>query len=269
VDSEESAQYRAYLSERGERIRRSLDLARWNKGEVSSEGPVKLLEYDPDGENKIIAGLLYQELHEPFDFVLEKVGLLSAAEKEAILAEVLRGRKYKYYKTPRAFENVYLRFEVVMNIGAWRDLHRHRIHTQFRERFSAYNGFDIPEELKEIGLGAEFEEAALKSSGLFRKIEEYDPDIAQYACIMGHNVRFIQYQNLRSFFWEAELRTIPEGHPDYRKIEQEKIRLVQKIYPLISKYLLVDMGDYDFARRGSQEKIQKKEEELKKYFEGK
>jgi len=83
---------------------------------------------------------------------------------------------------------------------------------------------------------------------------------------MAHRIRFQQYQNFRAFFWEAELRTIGQGHPDYRKIEHEKIRLIQPIYPLLCKYLLADMADYDFARRGDTKSILRKEEELKQYF---
>ena len=69
---------------------------------------------------------------------------------------------------------------------------------------------------------------------------------------------------MRSFFWETELRTIPQGHPDYRKVEQEKARLIQKVYPLIGSYLQVDFNNYDFARRGDPEKIRKKEEALRR-----
>ena len=90
--------------------------------------------------------------------------------------------------------------------------------------------------------------------------------MAQYCCTFGHKVRFMQYQNMRAFFWEAELRTTAQGHPDYRKIEQEKARQIQKIYPLISKYLMVDMNDYDFARRGDTKKIEAKEQELKQFL---
>lgn len=269
VESQESSEYRKYLSERGDRVREALKQINWQKETLSSESPVRLLEYDPDGENKVIAGLLYLELHEPYENILQKVRRLSTENKEKILQEVLKDRKFKYYKIPRAFENAYLRFEILTNIGAWRDLHRHRIHTQYRERFNVYNGFDIPEELKEAGLDREFNEAVSKVAGLFQKVEKVDPDVAQYCCALGHKVRFIQYQNLRSFFWETELRTIPEGHPDYRKIEQEKIKLVQRIYPLIGKYLLVDMGSYDFARCKASEQIKKKEEELKQYFQQK
>jgi hypothetical protein len=69
---------------------------------------------------------------------------------------------------------------------------------------------------------------------------------------------------LRQFFWETELRTIPQGHKDYRKIEQEKAKIVKNIYPIIGKYLLVDFNDYFFARRGVEKSILKKEKELKK-----
>ncbi|MBU4274689.1 FAD-dependent thymidylate synthase [Patescibacteria group bacterium] len=266
IESQDSEDYRKYISERSDRVNKVLTEVNWPKETIPSQTNVKLLDYDGDAENKIIAGLIYLEAQEPFSRVLGRVRRLSAEDKEKILQEVLKDRKQRYYKIPRAFENAYLRFEITMNIGAWRDLHRHRIHTQYRQRFSPYNGFDTPPELKEIGLENEFKSAIEKTEELYEKVRNKDQDIAQYCCALAHKLRFIQYQNLRSFFWEAELRTIPQGHPDYRKIEHDKIKLIQKIYPLISKYLLVDMQEYDFARRGTVEQIQKKEGELKQYF---
>ncbi|MBU3934933.1 FAD-dependent thymidylate synthase, partial [Patescibacteria group bacterium] len=266
IESQDSKDYRKYLSERSQRVNKSLADVNWQKETIPSQTSVKLLDYDGDAENKIIAGLVYLETHEPFSRTLGKVRRLTIGDKEKILQEVLKDRKERYYKIPRAFENAYLRFEITMNIGAWRDLHRHRVHTQYRQRFSPYNGFDTPLELKEVGLESEFKLAIAKTEQLYQKIKDKDQDIAQYCCVLAHKIRFIQYQNLRSFFWESELRTIPQGHPDYRKIEQDKIKLIQKIYPLISKYLLADMQEYDFARRGVPEQIKKKEEEIKKYF---
>lgn len=268
VDASDSKDYRTYLSERSERVQKSIVKVGINSQQSSTaESAVKLLEYDPTGEDKIIAGLVYGETHEPFEVVLGRVKQLSSEDKEKILQEVLKDRKAKYYKIPRPFESANLKFEILMNIGAWRDLHRHRIHTQMRQRFSVYNGFDVPEGLKEAGLDAEFISAVLEAEDIFRKIEKVDKDLAQYCCTLAHKVRFLQYQNMRSFFWEAELRTIPQGHPDYRRIEQEKIRQVQRIYPLVGKYLLVDMNDYDFARRGDTAQIERKQAELKEFFE--
>ncbi|MBU3896071.1 FAD-dependent thymidylate synthase [Patescibacteria group bacterium] len=269
IDDQDSKAYRAYLSERGQRISKGLEDVKWQKENIPSQTNVKLLDYDGDGENKVMAGLIYPEAEEPYSRLLGRVRRLSQEDKEKILSEVLKDRKARFYKIPRAFENTYMRFEIVMNIGAWRDLHRHRIHTQYRQKFSPYNGYDIPEELKEINMEQAYKDAIAKTEVLYEKIRKQDVDLAQYCCTLAHKLRFIQYQNLRAFFWEAELRTIPQGHPDYRKIEQEKIKLVQKIYPLISKYLLVDMNDYTFARRGTAEQIKRKEEELKRYFEQK
>ena len=61
-------------------------------------------------------------------------------------------------------------------------------------------------------------------------------------------MRFYQWQNFRQLFWEAELRTVSQGHPDYRFIEQEKYRLIKERFPLIASYMLVDSNDYAIAR---------------------
>ena len=269
LDSEEAENYGAYLGERRQRIKKAI--SDFNFGiESKKEIPnfeVKLISYDPDGENKVIAGLIYETTHESFESILEKVKKISETEKEKILAQAIYGRTKRFYKVPRGFEMADLCFEIVMNIGAWRDLHRHRMHTQMRQNWSIYHGFNIPEELKESGLTQKFESAIYQVEDVFLKIEKYDADLAQYATTLAHRLRFLQKQNVRAFFWETELRTIPTGHPDYRKVEQEKVKLIRNIYPLLTKYLLADMSDYDFARRGAEEQAQAKEQELKKYFE--
>ena len=151
-----------------------------------------------------------------------------------------------------------------MNNGAWRDLQRHRMLTQQRQLFTCVHGFDIPPEVTEAGLEAEFKEPIMGAEEVFAKIASRDLELAQYAVTMAHRIQFMQWENTRQCFWELELRSIPEGHPDYRVVEQEKFRQLEKVYPLISKYMLVNMGEYDFARRGQEEKIQKKAEELLK-----
>lgn len=267
LETDDSKSYRGYMSARSETVQNVLNSIGFSMTpETSVQATVKLMEFDPEGEDKILAGLIYPESHEPYDLILGKVKQLSVADKETILQEVLKGRKAKYYKIPRAFENIYVRFEILMNIGAWRDLHRHRTQTQMRQRFTIDNGFDVPEGLKEAGLDGKYVAAVVQAEEVFKKLVEINPDMAQYCCVMGHRVRFMQYQNMRAFFWEVELRTTAQGHPDYRKIEQEKVRQIQRIYPLIGKYLMVDMRDHDFARRGDTVKIASKEQELKDYL---
>lgn len=225
---------------------------------------VRLMEYDAEGEIKIITGMLYEAAtnHLSWDEIQARVRAMAPNEKNEIIAVYMAGRKERWQKVGRAFENAYNRFEIEMNIGAWRDLHRHRMLTQQRQYMSCHHGYDVPPEITDAGLVQEFRSAIKPVEDVFTKIEKHDPDAAQYAVTMAHRIRFMQWENLRQSFWQIELRTIPEGHPDYRHIEQEKFRLLEKIYPNLLAHMRVNTGQYDFARRGQEEKIQKKLTEL-------
>lgn len=225
---------------------------------------VRLISYDVNGEDAVIAGLIFPASHETYEEVLRRVGKMSKKDKKTLLDKVLSKRKERWYKVPRAFEHASVAFDICMSIGSWRDLHRHRIHTQQKELFTVAHGRVVPPEFKGTRFEILFTDALEKAEKLFYKIEKKDPQLAQYVVTMSHKVRFIQRQNMRSFFWETELRTIPQGHPDYRRVEQEKAKLFKKVYPLIGEYLQVDMNDYHFARRGTAEKIKAKEEKLMK-----
>ena len=77
--------------------------------------------------------------------------------------------------------------------------------------------------------------------------------------MMGNRIRWYQWENLRELAWEVELRTGPQGHPDYRKIEHMKVAAVKKIHPtLVEALKFVDFNDYDLARRESEKRIDRK-----------
>lgn len=230
----------------------------------SDRWSVSLVEYDPDGESKVITGMLYDAPgnHCTWEHTLTAVRRMSQENRARIVAEYLAGHDERWQKVGRALENTFLRFEIEMDFGAWRDLHRHRMHTQQRQLLCCHHGYDLPMEVIEAGMEQEYRTAIERAERVFAKIEVRDPLLAQYATTMAHRVRFQQWQNLRAFAWEGELRTIPEGHPNYRSPEQEKYRLVEGVFPTIAKHILVNMANYDFARRGQEERIQRKEHEL-------
>lgn len=283
-------QYQEYLAGRGQRVAKLLadggssvsershtnsDAPRTQVGRRNfvglkasdKTGPaVKLLEYDRLGEEKVIAGMLYAapNNHASWKDILASVKKMSLKQKRQILSSYLEGRTARWQKVGRAFENTYVRFEILMNIGAFRDLHRHRMLTEQYQLFSCDHGYDTPQEIIDAGFEDEYRSAIGRTEEVYAKIARKDHYLAQYATTLAHHMRFQQWKNLRECFWEMELRTIPEGHPDYRRIEQEKFKLLEKVYPLITEHMRVNMGDYDFARRGQEEKIQTKLKELEK-----
>jgi len=265
LSDEKSQEYQDYLNRRYANVR---DVAGPPQIERTPRAEVKLVEYDPESEVKILAGILFQQSHASWEDGVARARGLGEEEKRKIFDAYMPSRKGRWYKVGRALENAYMRFEIVMDIGAYRDLHRHRMMTQERQPFSTHHGFAVPRELVDAGLAAPFEEAMQRADELFRKLESVDRDLARYALRLACRVRFYQWQNFRQLFWEADLRTVSQGHQDYRLIEHEKYRLIKDKFPLLASYMLVDRNDYAIARRGTEERIVEKEkrilEELRK-----
>jgi thymidylate synthase ThyX len=259
VSDQKSGDYQTYLNQRHAAVRDFL-------GEVSLErgarAEVRLVEYDPESEIKVLAGIIFQQTHSGWDDALRRAGALTEAAKREVIERYLFNRSARWQKVGRAFENAYLRFEIMMDIGSYRDLHRHRMMTQERQSFSTLHGYSTPVELQHAGLSSRFEEALDQADRLFQKIQSIDRDLAQYVVPLAYRVRFYQWQNFRQLFWETELRTVSQGHPDYRFIEHEKYRLVKEKFPLLASFMLVDTNDYAIARRGTEEQILAKEKRL-------
>ena len=267
IDSEGGLEYQEYLRNRrahlGERSK-----ARFGGAPINETvSGITMLDYRPDGEARVIAGLLYsaEGCEQDFASVLDDVKRMSESEQRDVLEAHFEGRTKRYQKLHRAFEFAEMTFEVVTNNGAYRDLHRHRMLSQQRQLFTVIHGYDVPDELVGTVFEKPFREAIDKATDAYLAVRAAaGPLIAQYASTLAHRVRFIQQQNLRSAFWTVELRTIPEGHPDYRMIEQQKYQAIREVYPLIVEYIMVNLDTYTFARRGQGAKIAQKEQALKK-----
>src|SRR3989344_1166645 len=258
--SKRGREYQGYVRSTEKELERiSRKVSEVNQAKVSQEvRPVELVEWDRDAEDRIVASLLYKYSTAGYKSIKYQVSSMTAKQKADIIRKAVLGRKVRQHRLVRAFENTYYKFDIVANFGAYRDLHRHRMLTQERQRLTTKLGFDVPSELKGKML-ADYIDAAQKTDKLYRKVSEDMPDQAQYVVMLGNKVRWYQWENLRELGWEAELRTGPQGHPDYRKIEQEKVRQVAKIHPaLVAALKFVDFKEYTLARRESEKKIDKK-----------
>jgi thymidylate synthase ThyX len=266
ANDEKTKRYQGYLAGRTAAVREAIKKTAPElfADEVPPTHPVvELTEYDHDAEDKVLAGILYASSNHGWSECLAKAKRFSPEERSGTLNAYLSGRDARWQKIGRAFENAFVRFDILMDIGSYRDLHRHRMMTQERQLFSVRHGYDVPKEVIDAGFEKRYRAALDSVKPLFAAIEKNSPQLAQYLVPLAYRVRFYQYENLRQFFWEAELRTGPQGHPSYRFIEQEKYRLLKDKLPLIGKFMLVDMNNYDFARRGTEEAIAAKEEKIK------
>src|SRR5262249_56714274 len=94
---------------------------------------------------------LYQVTDRAYSELYAMASGWSAARRNEVIDVTLRSRT-KRDELLREFRGGMFAFDIVMDIGAYRDLHRHRRCQQFRQPYSMRLGFETPELIAKAGL---------------------------------------------------------------------------------------------------------------------
>jgi len=188
--------------------------------------------------------------------------------KMRIVQTYIGERKTRRDRPGRALEEGYpYSFELVTNWGVYKDLMRHRMNTQQRQLFTTKIGFDLPVELELAGLKDKALACIKKANRLYDLLYKTNPLEAQYAVLHGHFVRWTMGLNDRAAMHLLELRTTPQGHPQYRKVGQMMHAEIAKVSKWRAEAMkFVDYNDYYWSRADSEAKQRVKEAELDKKF---
>jgi thymidylate synthase ThyX len=227
------------------------------EGGCGDSGPsVRLVEFDPDAERKVVAAALFPHSALPLA-ELQETWVDAAPVLDALLGE----RANRRHRAPRALEHAHYTFEVVANFAAYRDLQRHRMLTQDRQLLGCTLGYDVPRQIIEMGLEERYR-VAMDAAGAAWQLLTADagPVLAQYIVPLGYRVRWYFRASLREIYHLCELRTTPQGHPDYRVVAQQMFRRVYEVHPRLAQYArFVDLGPGDeLERRASERRIDEK-----------
>ena len=196
-------------------------------GDEPEEGPaVQLLDWDPDGEVKLVATMLYSHAHVAEAVLEQRVRAMTTDERLAVIRAYVGDRENRRHKPGRAFERLTYRFDVLADYGAFRDLQRHRMLSLEWQTLSPRHGYTRPEAVDLAGCAERFDEAMERSAGLHDALAERFPSQAAYAVSLAYKVRFYLHLNAREAMHLIELRTTPQGHPAYRVVGQEMHRLI-------------------------------------------
>ncbi len=204
--------------------------------DAAGENEVRLVDYDPDAEDKIIAALAYSQATGDYEHLLAWVRSLRPEEKEKLLQSAV-GSPRSFDAGPRALETTSYTFEITIDYGAWRDIQRHRICTQLAQDFSPGLGYVEPEEFAELGLTDRYRRARELATRTYHQIRRQFPADAVYVLPLGHRVRTIFTMNLREAFHFARLRSSPHGHISYRRVAVALWDQIKKAHPLLARYL--------------------------------
>ncbi|MFA5175123.1 MAG: FAD-dependent thymidylate synthase [Patescibacteria group bacterium] len=202
--------------------------------------PVEIVDYDKDAEDKLATALLYKNSDLPYKQIMSAVKLMNGEQKEKIIDEAI-ARRGKGDQPPREFEHIYYTFDILMDYGAFRDIQRHRMCTQTNQKITIKHGFEIPEEIIEVGLEEIFKQTMKKAESLYKKIHIVFPEEAQYILPLAFRKRTLITWNLRELHHFISLRSGPKGHISYRRIAQACWKKLNEIHPLLAKHINVNM----------------------------
>lgn len=222
---ERGGKWSAYLADNHDRTAILVDDLLGDRSPVDVP-EVELVDFDPDGENKVIAAICYAHSHLPESQILERVANMSIEDKSALLTAYVGKRENRRHRPGRAFERVGYRFDVLGDYGAFRDLQRHRMLTIEWQRLTVDHGYVMPELVAAAGGEDEFASTMARSAALYEALREEYPQQAPYAVAMAYRLRYVMQFNAREAMHLLELRSSPQGHPSYRRVALEMHRLI-------------------------------------------
>lgn len=248
--------------------RTSKNIAKEIKPKIISGVKTQLVDYEPEKTaiDKIITSIIYEQSPSTsYLSIMQQVKKLPQAKKIKIIESVAKLRKNRRHRPSRAFESIYYTFDLLNNFGMFRDFHRHRALTLERQLLTTDHGYNTPNEIKVLGIEKDYHECMDKTKHTFDKIRKKYPEQGQYVVNFAYNYPYFMKFNLREACHLIELRTVPQGHIDYRQVAQQMFKEVNKVHPNLSKIMrFVDLKEYDLERFESEKRTEEKRKKLKK-----
>ena len=209
---------------------------------VAPAPAVDLLD-DESLEIEIASTLLYEHCAYPYRQIRDRVAGLSATERREIVDLGVKHRG-PHDELLRAFHaGQALRFDILMDIGGFRDLHRHRRCVQIHQAFTDAHGYEAPEEVAAAGLREHYDAVMERVQEAFTQLKRTDAEDAGtdaiYLLPLAFRKRTLFKMDLAEAAYISELRTTAAGHFSYRRIAYLMYEAVAQRYPALARHFRV------------------------------
>jgi thymidylate synthase ThyX len=218
-----------------------------------AEAPlVDLVERTESLEVELAATLLYSASHHPYRQIRDLVADFPESRVTEIIELGFRHRG-RHDEALRAFHaGAALRFDILMDIGGFRDMHRHRRCTQIIQPFTALHGYETPTNgdlgagvnlLAEANILDDYRGAIDQAHRASVQIAASSaPEAAQsalYLLPLATRIRSLFKMDLAEAQYISELRSGPAGHFSYRRVAWEMFLSLERQHPLLAKHIRV------------------------------
>ena len=205
------------------------NLGRWDGMGVETVHVIRPIDTHAD----IAATLLYPVTDYPYHELYEMVSGWNTARRNEVIDTALRSRTRRE-ELLRGFRGGLYAFDMAIDVGAYRDLHRHRRCHQYRQAYSGRLGYETPDALIEAGFEAEYDALMAET---FAAMSQIGGDSAHYLMPFGARSRFLFKMDFAEAEYIARLRSGVKGHFSYRKIAWEMKCAMEELEPELGRLM--------------------------------
>ncbi|MCC6291171.1 MAG: FAD-dependent thymidylate synthase [Bryobacterales bacterium] len=200
------------------RLRATADLKLWAKQNLPHAAGARIDDVDllkpAHTAADIVATLLYPVTDRPFRELYELACKWNDARRAEVIDLAMQSRVRKDDLLREFRGNLYA-FDIVMDIGAYRDLHRHRRCQQFRQAYSGKLGYETPDAIGQAGVADTYHDA-MRSA--FAAIGQLPEPGSHYLMPFGARARFLFKMDFAEAEYISRLRSGVKGHFSYRSV---------------------------------------------------
>jgi thymidylate synthase ThyX len=213
------------------------DLRAWaaqNLPALECDEPGRVDLVCPDhAATEIVATLLYTVTELPFRVLYDLVRDWSNALRDEVIDVACRARRSRD-ELLRAFRGGQYAFDMLIDIGAYRDLHRHRRCQQFHQSYCGIYGYETP-----APLAGSAEETTYRAAmeAVLRSVRELPAPGAHYLLPFGARSRFLFKMDFAEAEYIARVRSGVKGHFSYREIAWEMKQRIEERDPSLGRLI--------------------------------
>jgi hypothetical protein len=181
----------------------------------------------------IVATLLYPVTDRPFRELYELARGWGAALRAEVIDTALRSRS-RHDDFLRGFRGGLYAFDLVMDIGAYRDLHRHRRCQQFRQAYTTVLGYDVPAAVTAAGVEDFYRAAIADTFEIAGKLSHPGGD---YLLPFATRSRFLFKMDFAEAEYISRLRSGVKGHFSYRRVAWRMKQELERLEPELGRLI--------------------------------
>lgn len=210
---------------------------------LQNEPVVQLLDYPADGDDRVLAAVLFSYGGFSYADALKKIGEMCTAKKTEFFKSIFQNIN-SWESVLREFEFIYVTFQLTISASSFGQLKRHRMANIVSAVYDPDLGVTIPESIQTTDQSSTFLEIIDKTSRLYHRIYQENPEAASYCLTNAHRRRVLFKINLREFYHFSRLREDKHAQWDIRKTALEMQKLIAQKLPL-SAVLLGGKGQFE------------------------